>query len=96
MCGYYRLSRRKQIVGEYFDSVSEEPDWTPRYNITPTRRSPMRVQYVPLFAIVRNCLYEAPIRAINYPTPFLSSRSRRSTRAFFFLGCERLVRSLTA
>jgi putative SOS response-associated peptidase YedK len=37
MCGRYRLSRRKQIVEEYFDAVSEEPDWTPRYNIAPTQ-----------------------------------------------------------
>ena len=41
MCGRYRLSRRKQIVEEYFDSVSEEPDWTPRYNIAPTQSAPI-------------------------------------------------------
>jgi putative SOS response-associated peptidase YedK len=37
MCGRYRLSRRKQIVEEYFDSVSDEPEWAPRYNIAPTQ-----------------------------------------------------------
>jgi putative SOS response-associated peptidase YedK len=37
MCGRYRLSRRKQIVEEYFDSVSGEGDWSPRYNIAPTQ-----------------------------------------------------------
>jgi putative SOS response-associated peptidase YedK len=37
MCGRYRLSRRKQLVEEYFDSVSELEDWTPRYNIAPTQ-----------------------------------------------------------
>jgi len=41
MCGRYRLSRRKQIVEEYFDSVSDEPDWTPRYNIAPTQPVPV-------------------------------------------------------
>jgi putative SOS response-associated peptidase YedK len=41
MCGRYRLSWRKQIVEEYFDSVSEEPDWTPRYNIAPTQSVPI-------------------------------------------------------
>src|SRR5690348_3694682 len=41
MCGRYRLSRRKQIVEEYFDSVSEEPDWTPRYNVAPTQSVPI-------------------------------------------------------
>jgi len=41
MCGRYRLSRRKQVVEEYFESASEaalEPDdWSPRYNIAPTQ-----------------------------------------------------------
>jgi putative SOS response-associated peptidase YedK len=37
MCGRYRLSRRKQIVEEYFDSASDEQDWEPRYNIAPTQ-----------------------------------------------------------
>lgn len=29
MCGRYKLSWRKQIIGEHFDSVSGE-DWSPR------------------------------------------------------------------
>lgn len=37
MCGRYRLSRRKQVVEEYFESSSDEEDWTPRYNIAPTQ-----------------------------------------------------------
>jgi putative SOS response-associated peptidase YedK len=37
MCGRYRLSRRKQVIEEYFDCVSDEPDWAPRYNIAPTQ-----------------------------------------------------------
>src|SRR6266571_86027 len=41
MCGRYRLSRRKQIVEEYFESVSDEPDWSPRYNIAPTQPVPV-------------------------------------------------------
>jgi len=41
MCGRYRLSRRKQLVDEYFDMVSDEPDWTPRYNIAPTQPIPV-------------------------------------------------------
>jgi putative SOS response-associated peptidase YedK len=40
MCGRYRLSRRKQLVEEYFDSTSDEPDWNPRYNIAPTQPVP--------------------------------------------------------
>jgi putative SOS response-associated peptidase YedK len=37
MCGRYRLSRRKQVVEEYFESPSDEEDWNPRYNIAPTQ-----------------------------------------------------------
>src|ERR1700674_2106589 len=37
MCGRYRLSRRKQVVEEYFDATSDEPDWSPRYNVAPTQ-----------------------------------------------------------
>ncbi|HLM80837.1 MAG TPA: SOS response-associated peptidase [Terriglobales bacterium] len=41
MCGRYRLSRRKQIVEEYFNSVSGEEDWAPRFNIAPTQPVPI-------------------------------------------------------
>jgi putative SOS response-associated peptidase YedK len=41
MCGSYRLSRRKQLVDEYFGSVSEEEEWEPRYNIAPTQPVPV-------------------------------------------------------
>jgi putative SOS response-associated peptidase YedK len=45
MCGRYRLSRRKQIVEEYFEAVSDEPDWAPRYNIAPTQPVPVIRQH---------------------------------------------------
>jgi putative SOS response-associated peptidase YedK len=41
MCGRYRLSRRKQLVEEYFDTASGETEWTPRYNIAPTQPVPV-------------------------------------------------------
>src|SRR6266567_2196240 len=41
MCGRYRLARRKQVVEEYFDSVSGEEDWAPRYNIAPSQPVPV-------------------------------------------------------
>ena len=41
MCGRYRLSRRKQIVEEYFESVSDEPDWNPRFNIALSQPIPV-------------------------------------------------------
>jgi putative SOS response-associated peptidase YedK len=37
MCGRYRLSQKKQVVEEYFESASEEEEWSPRYNIAPTQ-----------------------------------------------------------
>jgi putative SOS response-associated peptidase YedK len=40
MCGRYRLSRRKQLVEEYFNSEGEE-DWSPHYNIAPTQSVPV-------------------------------------------------------
>jgi putative SOS response-associated peptidase YedK len=41
MCGRYRLSRRKQIVEEYFASLSGDEDWNPRYNVAPTQPVPV-------------------------------------------------------
>lgn len=41
MCGRYRLSCRKQLVEEYFDTASDEPEWSPRYNIAPTQLVPV-------------------------------------------------------
>jgi len=41
MCGRYRLSRRKQLVEEHFDTISDEADWSPRYNIAPTQPVPV-------------------------------------------------------
>ena len=37
MCGRYRLSRRKQLVEEYFGAVSGGDEWSPRYNVAPTQ-----------------------------------------------------------
>ncbi len=41
MCGRYRLSRRKQLVEEYFDVSSDTDDWNPRYNVAPTQPVPV-------------------------------------------------------
>ena len=45
MCGRYRLSRRKQLVEEYFDSTPWEEDWNPRFNIAPTQPVPVIRQH---------------------------------------------------
>ena len=44
MCGRYRLSRRKQLIEEYFDTAGDE-DWNPRYNIAPTQPVPVIRQH---------------------------------------------------
>ena len=36
MCGRYRLSKRKQMIEEYFETANEV-DWEPRYNIAPSQ-----------------------------------------------------------
>jgi len=41
MCGRYRLSRRKQIIEQYFGSDSGEEVWNPRYNLAPTQPVPV-------------------------------------------------------
>ena len=45
MCGRYRLSRRKQLVEEYFDTSPSEDEWAPRYNIAPTQPVPVILQH---------------------------------------------------
>lgn len=45
MCGRYRLSRRKQIIGEHFDTADSQDDWSPRYNIAPTQSVPVIRQH---------------------------------------------------
>jgi putative SOS response-associated peptidase YedK len=45
MCGRYRLSRRKQIIEEQFDSADWQDDWSPRYNIAPTQFIPVIRQH---------------------------------------------------
>jgi putative SOS response-associated peptidase YedK len=41
MCGRYRLSRRKQIIEEHFDTASDAEDWAPRFNVAPTQSVPV-------------------------------------------------------
>ena len=45
MCGRYRLSRRKQLVEEYFETAPWDDDWSPRYNIAPTQPVPVVRQH---------------------------------------------------
>jgi len=45
MCGRYRLSRRRQIIEEHFDTADWQDDWSPRYNIAPTQPIPVIRQH---------------------------------------------------
>jgi putative SOS response-associated peptidase YedK len=45
MCGRYRLTRRKQIIEEYFGSAPWDDDWNPRFNIAPTQPVPVIRQH---------------------------------------------------
>jgi putative SOS response-associated peptidase YedK len=45
MCGRYRLSGRKQIIEEHFDTADWQDDWSPRYNIAPTQPVPVIRQH---------------------------------------------------
>lgn len=45
MCGRYRLSRRKKIIEEYFETAPWDDYWDPRYNIAPTQPVPVIRQH---------------------------------------------------
>jgi len=45
MCGRYRLSRRKEVIEEHFDTADWHDDWSPRYNIAPTQPVPVIRQH---------------------------------------------------
>jgi putative SOS response-associated peptidase YedK len=45
MCGRYRLSRRKQIIEECFDTSPWGDDWEPRFNVAPTQNVPVIRQH---------------------------------------------------
>jgi putative SOS response-associated peptidase YedK len=45
VCGRYRLSRRKQVIEEHFDTADWQDDWSPRFNIAPTQPIPVIRQH---------------------------------------------------
>jgi len=45
MCGRYRLSRRKQIIEEHFETADWQDEWLPRHNVAPTQRIPVIRQH---------------------------------------------------
>jgi putative SOS response-associated peptidase YedK len=82
MCGRYRLSRRKQLVEEYFDTVSDEPEWAPRYNIAPTQPVPV-IRQNPTqprreMSLMRWGLIPSWAKALSGP-PMVNARSETAT-----------------
>jgi len=45
VCGRYRLSRRKQILEEQFETQPWDDEWSPRYNVAPTQPVPVIRQH---------------------------------------------------
>jgi putative SOS response-associated peptidase YedK len=45
VCGRYRLSRRKQIIEEHFETADWQEDWSPRFNVAPTQPVPVVRQH---------------------------------------------------
>lgn len=45
MCGRYRLSRRKQVIEEYFETTPWHDDWSPRFNVAPMQPVPVIRQH---------------------------------------------------
>jgi putative SOS response-associated peptidase YedK len=45
MCGRYRLSRRKEIIEDHFETANWQDDWSPRHNIAPTQPVPVVQQH---------------------------------------------------
>lgn len=41
MCGRYRLSRRKELLADYFGADFDDIAWEPRYNVAPTQLVPV-------------------------------------------------------
>jgi putative SOS response-associated peptidase YedK len=67
MCGRYRLSRRKQLIEEHFDTSRGDEDWSPRYNIAPRLESANIV------------LDGSPINSVPYCS-ILTRRGRKGRR----------------
>ena len=88
MCGRYRLSRRKQMVEEHFETVSDESDWTPRYNVAPTQPVPVIRQHpkepVRDLSLMRWGLIPSWAKDISGAAMMINARSETaSTKAAF-------------
>lgn len=99
MCGRYRLSRRKQVVEEYFDTAAPvEHDWNLRYNIAPTQNVPVIRQNpkepVREMSFVRWGLIPSWAKDSSVATRMINARSETASRKPAFrdaLKCRRCL-----
>jgi putative SOS response-associated peptidase YedK len=98
MCGRYRLSRRKQIVEKYFDSVSGDEEWSPRYNIAPTQPVPVVRQNpkepVREFSLVRWGLIPSWVRDSSVAAKMINARSETAGTNLAFRDAMKFRRCL--
>jgi putative SOS response-associated peptidase YedK len=98
MYGRYRLSRKKQLVEEYFDSTSGEQKWNPRYNapiqpvpiIRQNPREPVRE-----FSLIRWGLIPSWARDPSVAARMINARSETAVTKPSFRDSLRYRRCLT-
>ena len=97
MCGRYRLSRRKQILEEYFDAHGDE-DWSPRYNIAPTQPVPVIRQHPQeprrVFSLMRWGLIPNWAKDMSGSARMINARSETATMKAAFRDPMRFRRCL--
>src|SRR5713226_234191 len=83
MCGRCRLSRRKQIIEEYFATAQGEHEWSPRYNIAPTQLVPAIRQHpkerVRELALIRWGLIPSWAKDPSISARMINARSETAT-----------------
>jgi putative SOS response-associated peptidase YedK len=98
MCGRYRLSRRKQLVAEYFGAVPDEDEWNPRYNIAPTQPVPVIRQHPKEprleLSLVRWGLIPSWAKDASGASGMINARSETVATKPAFLGAVKLRRCL--
>lgn len=97
MCGRYRLSRRKQLVEEYFYAHGDE-DWSPRYNIAPTQPVPVIRQHPQephrVFSLMRWGLIPSWSKDMSGSAGMINARSETATMKPAFRNPLRVRRCL--
>ncbi len=97
MCGRYRLSRRKQLIEQYFDCSGEE-DWSPRYNIAPTQLVPVIRQHPQephrMFSLMRWGLIPCWAKDANGSAGMINARSETAATKPAFRGPLKFHRCL--